>query len=194
MLQPEKVLAALKRKQALFHEAHLRLRSDVNRLHGALVEWATRPAAALEAALQDIPWPGARPTIEQDTQPLIIPFPQRWINHQQARAWALKTLEGVTTFAADGSQILMTGDLSIPVGLVQIGWFENHHVNDGQGRFEKDIEVEVLVPYELGGAEATSIDNDIDWHRFHGELSHIEQFMEAQPAESQRAVAFFDGS
>ena len=62
-------------------------------------------------------------------------------------AWVRQTLSGVTTFAVDGSQIFPSKDISIPVALVQIGWFENPH--DDTGFYEKDIDVDVMTPSEL---------------------------------------------
>ncbi len=194
MLDSGKVATALKKKQKLFQDANRQLQTDLAALHKALATWANRPASEIETILSNVPWPGALPTSEQDTQPLIMPFTQQWENHRQARGWALKTLEGVTTFAVDGSQILPTNDLSIPVSLVQIGWFKNRHVKDDCGDFEKDIAVEVLTSGELFSVWGSLADNEVNWRRFQGEATQLERFMKAHAGRSKYAVAFFDGS
>ena len=99
---------------------------------------------------------GARPTIEFDrwlvnagqqeyTGP-VFPFSAEFSNHEQARQWA-ECIEGVTTLAVDGSQLMPWRDASIPVALVQVGFFANPHA---QGRpYTKDVRMEVLSPEEI---------------------------------------------
>ena len=74
-------------------------------------------------------------------------FAPRWSDHRQARSWARATLQGVTTIAVDGSQITPDASFSIPLGAVQVGWFENPH--DGAGRYVKDIAFALATPTEL---------------------------------------------
>ena len=99
---------------------------------------------------------GARPTIEFDrwlvnagqqeyTGP-VFPFSAEFSNHEQARQWA-ECIEGVTTLAVDGSQLMPWRDAAIPVALVQVGFFANPHA---QGRpYTKDVRMEVLSPEEI---------------------------------------------
>ncbi len=99
---------------------------------------------------------GARPTIEfdrwlvnaghQDYTGPAFPFGTQFTNHEQARQWA-ECIEGVTTLAVDGSQLMPWRDASIPVALVQVGFFANPHA---QGRpYIKDVRMEVLSPEEI---------------------------------------------
>ena len=105
MLYREKLVAALEQKRDRFRNAERISKANLEALNEALLSFENRSQADIEAAIAGMAWPGARPTAEQDAHPLILPFAHSWANHEQARQWALDTLRGVTTFAADGSQI-----------------------------------------------------------------------------------------
>jgi hypothetical protein len=103
-----------------------------------------------------MPSAGARPSIEfdrwlvdathRDYHGPLFPFGRDFANHEQARQWA-ECIEGVTTVAIDGSQLLPWRDASIPVALIQVGFFINPHM---QGRpYTKDVRMEVLAPDEI---------------------------------------------
>ncbi|MEO0769774.1 MAG: DNA double-strand break repair nuclease NurA, partial [Cyanobacteria bacterium J06649_4] len=77
----------------------------------------------------------------------IIPSGLSWDNRQQSLEWVDQQLRNVTTFAVDGSQVFPQKDFSIPIALVQIGWFENHHCTEGT--YEKDILLDVMTPKDL---------------------------------------------
>ena len=49
---------------------------------------------------------------------VTLPFAQSWQNHEQARAWAMEVLKDRTTFAADGSQLYLEKETSLPIGAV----------------------------------------------------------------------------
>src|SRR6266567_3028069 len=160
---------------------------------------------------------GARPSIEFDrwlvsldqttarTAP-TYPFGRMFANHEQAREWA-ECIEGITTLAVDGSQLQPWRDASIPVALVQVGFFANPHMH---GRpYAKDVRLEVLAPDEIvEESSSESIDPDsypyselqVTLRRYTLEVETIchqmEQYARArrknEPAHSP--VAFFDGS
>ncbi len=99
---------------------------------------------------------GARPSIEFDRWLVNaeqqryhgpnFPFGRDFANHEQSRQWA-ECIEGVMTLAVDGSQLMPWRDASIPVALVQVGFFANPHV---PGRpYTKDVRMEVLSPEEI---------------------------------------------
>src|SRR5579872_5578014 len=99
---------------------------------------------------------GARPSLEFDNWLVnaayneyhgpLYPFGRDFENHEQARQWA-ECIEGITTVAVDGSQLLPWRDASIPVALIQVGLFANPHM---QGRpYTKDVRMEVLSPDEI---------------------------------------------
>ena len=191
MLYTDRTVAALQERRDAFQRAQQAAQERRDLFSDALDWLEDLSKAEIEAAIAGIEWPGARPTVEQDGRPAVIPFPNDWSCHQDARGWAMDTLWGVTTFAADGSQIWLGADAcSIPVGVVQIGWFENRHVDGGD--FVKDVTIEILSPEELAGEGSRFADRAVEWRRFRGEGEAAIRFMEAHSGDDQ-ALAFFDG-
>ncbi len=160
---------------------------------------------------------GARPSIEFDRWLVSLdqttaraaptyPFGRMFANHEQAREWA-ECIEGITTLAVDGSQLQPWRDASIPVALIQVGFFANPHA---RGRpYTKDVRMEVLSPDEImEEAKNESIDPDsypysemqVTLRRYLLEVetlcNQMEQYAHARrrgdPAYSP--VVFFDGS
>jgi hypothetical protein len=196
MLNQHKMVAALEAKSDHFRESERVRQEDQDALIQALEALTDFSLAEIESRLADIQWPGARPTSEHEQyRSLVIPFAEDWSNHRQAREWALELLQGVPTFASDGSQISPSKDLSIPVGVVQVGWFENRHQADGA--YTKDIAVEVLPPDELTedeGEESGFPDWRVNWRRFEMEVETLVKYMEANAEVRPSPVCFFDGS
>src|SRR5947209_8125384 len=163
---------------------------------------------------------GARPSIEFDrwlasvdraaaNLPPIYPFGREFANHEQARQWA-ECIEGITTLAVDGSQLQPWRDASIPVALIQVGFFANPHAQ-GQA-YTKDVRIEVLSPDEIM-EESSSERRDPDSYpysemqvtlrRYLLEIETIcgqmEQYSRARhtrrdSAPAHSPVVFFDGS
>ncbi len=101
-------------------------------------------------------------------------------------------LTGVSTFAVDGSQVYPGKDLSIPVALIQIGWFENFHTLDGQ--YEKDIEVDVMTPNDLKvSSSGEPVDRAVNMRRFGMEVERLIRYMKERTGHCN-CLAFFDGS
>ena len=196
MLHPGKVIVALEAKRDRFTAAEEIRREDLDALGQALEELAALSLAEVESRLSGIPWPGARPTAEHEQYgDIVIPFAENWSNHRQAREWALGVLQGVPTFAVDGSQISPARNISIPVAVVQVGWFENRHQADGA--YVKDIAVEVLAPDELAedeGEESGFPDWRVNWRRFEMEVERLVAYMQANAGVQPRPLCFFDGS
>ncbi len=190
-LYADRVARALLNKGGDFEESQRDIVEDMQRVQDALAVLERMPLAELEARIARVGRPGARPTPEQDELPLVLRFGTPLDDHRRAREWARDRLAGVTTFAADGSQIFPSKDMSIPVGLVQVGWFENRH--DAEGTYVKDVQVDVLAPQELSQSfEEGHAEREIEWRRFYGEVLRTRVFMEQHAGE--RALAFFDGS
>src|SRR5579864_2937492 len=105
MLHPGRVAQALEGKRDLLRLASTRHGEIRERLGRAWDRLGGLTCADIEERIGGIPWPGARPTAELDERGALIPFGHRWATAQEARAWALETLRGVTTVAVDGSQI-----------------------------------------------------------------------------------------
>ena len=160
---------------------------------------------------------GARPSIEFDRWLVSVdqattgiaptyPFGRTFANHEQARQWA-ECIEGITTIAVDGSQLQPWRDASIPVALIQVGFFANPH---SRGRpYTKDVRMEVLSPDEImEEAKVESADPDsypysemqVTLRRYTLEVETLCNLME-QYAQARRVgdpahspVVFFDGS
>ncbi len=159
---------------------------------------------------------GARPSLEFDNWLVnapyndysgpLFPFGRGFDNHEQARLWA-ECIEGITTVAVDGSQLLPWRDASIPVALIQVGYFANPHT---QGRpYTKDVHMEVLSPDEiLEQSRTENKDPDsypysemqVTLRRYVLEIETLVSQMEHYASERRASdaahspVVFFDGS
>ena len=152
----------------------------------------------LRKRLESFEDPGAIPSADITDGSFVKPFSATWRNHEEARAWAKKVLESRTTFAADGSQLYLNKETSLPVGAVQIGWFENPH--DPQRKYDKGARFEVLTPRDLlrTGEEVLNPESRIGEVRFRAEVRRLEQFIESKQGWERRnermPVAFLDGT
>jgi hypothetical protein len=148
-------------------------------------------------AERNVPWPGAEPTAELDqAQGLRLPFAQRWQSHENARAWALDVLTDAPVAAVDGSQIMPSKELSLPVAAIQVGWYINYHA--AGGRYEKDVRFEVLAPDELASDDSGGefADWRVNQRRFVLECDQLCELMARFAAEpdARRPLCLFDGS
>ncbi len=145
--------------------------------------------AQLELQLPPDTWVGARP-LERVTPGWVVPFLQQWRHRDQSLAWAKSCLKGVTTVAVDGSQLLPSDDISIPVGLVQVARFLNPHQADGG--YEKTTQLDILTPLKLqSDPHHRAADRLVNLRRFQLEVAQLMAEMESQaPPE----LVFFDGS
>ena len=207
MFVRSRAAAALERKKELFSSYARNREEEKTRMQGWLGELKAESAASLNDQINaiDDPWPGALPTAEFDRAAgMRISLGAGWQNREQARHWALKTLDGRPVLAVDGSQIVPTTDYSYPVGAVQIGWFFNDRRtavdSDSTNHYEKDIAFDVLAPDELFDAAG---DDDgvfpgwrVNQERFVRECAKLCEFMEscAERPFARRPVCFFDGS
>lgn len=122
----------------------------------------------------------------------VVPCKLVWQNREQSLAWVRDRLTGITTFAVDGSQIYPGKDLSIPVALVQIGWFENLHLPIGG--YEKDIAVDVMTPGDLQASNSGEpVDRRVNMRRFQMETQRLIEYMQAH-ANAEDCLVFLDGS
>jgi hypothetical protein len=204
MLDREKVLVALERKRRQFegYATDLRRQQSVVQERLAVVEQASTAAILAQIEAAGVTWPGAWPSPEWElADGLRLPFGQRWQTHQEARLWALQTLQDRPVAAVDGSQITPSKELNIPVGAVQVGWYINYHA--AGGRYIKDVEFEVLGPQELldpGEAEDAGDRTLPNWRvnqvRFVRECERLCTLMadSAGRPEASRPLCFFDGS
>lgn len=196
MLSQAHVVRALQAKRqefVAFEGERLQTRDRYARYVQAL---AGETQAGLAGKLRGIAHPGALPTSERiQGQGIVRPFGADWENHEEARAWAMGRLQGVRTVAIDGSQITPDPSLMMPVGAVQIGWFENPH--DAAQQYVKDILFEVLAPSELSPDQLERQafpDQLVNARRFELECEKVAGILRAHAGESPAPVVFFDGS
>jgi hypothetical protein len=166
MLYTSKVLAALAEKRDYFQGFGADFGKQVSGYREALRQLGQRypSAAAISAKLAaraDALPAGALPTQEYDRWRALVgdpagglipvlTFHEQFEHHQQSRVWA-ERIRGITTLAVDGSQLPPWRDASLPVGLIQVGLFENPH--DPPRPYVKDVLVEVLSPGDLAEGE-----------------------------------------
>ena len=199
MIHRQKIIAALESKKDAFTQFDKGFQEERAAYLDALNRLTTISKAELDSKLAQVPAPGALPTDEFDrTDNGLIRFPREFANHQEARDWALSTLLDRTTFATDGSQIMPTKDFSVPVAVVQVGWFENHHSR--AGLYEKDTKVEVLTPDDLAtgtGADRQMSEAEVSFRRFQMETAKLCEYMK-RPRDVSDAykwpLAFFDNT
>ena len=199
MILRDKILSQLHAKRARFLAFDDDFQSEAEAYAAALRRLPEMSCAELNAWLMKEATPGALPSPEFDeARHLCLSFAPQWGNHQEARAWACEVLLDHPTFATDGSQILPTTELSIPVAAVQVAWFENAHTRDGN--YTKDVAFEILAPDELlieYRGERQVSEQAVSLRRFALEVETLCRLMQ-QHAEQRNstplAVAFFDSS
>lgn len=142
---------------------------------------------------------GAIPSAELNhARNFALRFEESWRNHEEARKWAFEILHRRTTFAADGSQLFVEREVSLPVAAVQIGWFENPH--DEAIGYEKNARFFVLSPEELlkDQEEPVIPETRVGQKRFEAEAEKAKEFLLRKKGWQQRGermpLAFFDGT
>ncbi|NEP59627.1 MAG: DNA double-strand break repair nuclease NurA [Symploca sp. SIO2G7] len=116
----------------------------------------------------------------------------QWGNREHTLQWVNNNLTGITTFAVDGSQIFPSKDLSPPIALVQIGWFENPHTSSVD--YIKDIELDVMTPKDLGlGDTSKPLERLVNKHRFKMEVGRLVDYIRAVK-DPEHCLVFFDGA
>ncbi|MHB1161809.1 MAG: DNA double-strand break repair nuclease NurA [Chloroflexota bacterium] len=194
MLYPEKVRQALEARLVAFQELESRHSRDMEGCLRSLEQLGGMSRAEIEARLEGKENPGALPS-EEHGAPLVIPFGQRWANHQEARAWAFQRIQGITTLAVDGSQIPPSKDYSFRLAAIQVAWFENPHLGDGRS-YVKDASFELLAPatQRERGEETGEPGQDVQLRRFEAEASKIVEHMRRWHHRNPHPVTFFDGT
>jgi hypothetical protein len=203
-IKPSQIQAVLGRKRADFASFDQSTSGYLGQYREAWDAWIalSEPQRELWIAQQETSNLGARPL-----EPIsnirhsggILRSGLNWDNREQSLAWARQHIEGVTTFAVDGSQVFPQKDFSIPIALVQIGWFENHHC--AAGDYEKDILLDVMTPKDLVADRSQPMDRWINLRRFSMEvqrlidyITHAKDRALAQGRDPEQCLVFFDGS
>jgi hypothetical protein len=193
-LKPSQILSQLNERRSEFSRFDEETYRIVELYQKALTEAMQLSTTELQSRLANQKDCGAMPLESlDDLESWIMAFGLKWETREESNAWVREQLTGVSTFAVDGSQIYPGKDLSIPVALVQIGWFENLHTESGQ--YFKDIQSYVMTPQDLkvdrlGGELA---DRKVNMRRFEMETQRIVDYFEEHEG-MEEALAFFDGS
>lgn len=190
-VKPSEILKCLNQKREDFTTFDKTALQELQQYVSALRQMAEVSRDELTAALVNFQDCGARPLEGGDVANWIVPSQLEWQNREESLEWVKQQLTGVSTFAVDGSQIYPSKDFSIPVALVQIGWFENFHLPSGD--YEKDIQLDVLTPNDLRVERGELADRKVNLRRFEMETQRLMQYME-DAAGSPDCLAFFDGS
>ena len=193
-IKPSQVQAILQRKRTHFHNFRKNQQSSLDRYQTAWIALCETPPDALDDWLSKQHGNvGARPLTPLDSKTNgICRSGLQWNSREHSLQWVNQHLSGVTTFAVDGSQIFPSKDLSLPVALVQIGWFENPHSPDTG--YTKDIELDVMTPRDLElGDSSKPLERLVNKHRFKMETQRLVQYIE-QVTNPENCLVFFDGA
>ncbi|MBD2325455.1 DNA double-strand break repair nuclease NurA [Alkalinema sp. FACHB-956] len=192
-LKPSQILNQLNAKRSEFTAFDETTFKQLELYKRALREVMQLSTAELQQRLAKKRHCGAFPLepLEANTS-WIMPFGLSWNNREESNTWVREQLTNVSTFAVDGSQIYPGKDLSVPIALVQIGWFENLHT--AQGEYFKDIECYVMTPQDLRVEKLGELaDRKVNMQRFAMETQRIIDYLEEHEGV-ENALAFFDGS
>lgn len=192
-VSPAQIRAALEEKRDDLAKFDHNLVHDLKKYRQSWCNLTTRSPAQVEQQLSQGGEVGARPLEPFDRiKKGVVPGKRDWANREESLAWVRDHLSGITTFAVDGSQIFPSKDVSLPIALVQIGWFENHHTGDGQ--YQKDIALDILTPEDLKiERSGEPVDRRVNMRRFEMETQRLIGYMEGCQ-RPENTLLFFDGS
>jgi hypothetical protein len=192
-LNPSDVWRSLDQKQAEFKAFNQDILQVWQLYRRTLAQLSRRSETDLAQALAHQINPGARPLEPWGhCSNWVMPSQLRWSSREESLEWVRDRLIGITTFAVDGSQIFPSQDVSIPIALVQVGWFENPHLPWGQ--YDKNTQLQVLSPANLQSAVYNRpLERHVNMYRFQMEIQRLIGFMERH-AHRADCLVFFDGS
>ncbi|MEL6352343.1 MAG: DNA double-strand break repair nuclease NurA [Cyanobacteria bacterium J06627_28] len=198
-IKSSQIQAVLSRKRADFASFDESTSGYLEQYRGAWDEWVTMKKRTQWLKTQEGTL-GAIPLEPIDSKHRgILRSNLSWTNREQSLAWAKAQIADVTTFAVDGSQVFPQKDFSIPIALVQIGWFENHHC--AEGTYEKDILLDVMTPKDLVADRSQPMDRWINMRRFSMEVQRLTEYIThakdralAAGRDPEKCLVFFDGS
>ncbi len=199
MLYQHLLSQALESKREEFLRFDRVWRSDVHDYVRRLQALGGRSAEDVAGAISAVKEPGAIPSRELDSAgSIVVSFGKSWRTHEESRRWAIETLEGRVTFAADGSQLVPGRDVSLPVAAVQVALFENSHTRGGQ--YRKEARFSIVSPQELleGYDDRSNADTIVSLSRFRLEVEVLGEWIESkrgwQERKERTPLGFFDGT
>ncbi len=191
-VKPSQILKLLNDKRNDFMSFDKTALQELQQYAIALQTQSRESDRALLDSLEPMKDCGARPLEALGKSPeWIIASKLEWQSREESMEWVREKLTGVSTFAVDGSQIYPSKDFSIPVALIQIGWYENFHLPSGD--YEKDVDLDILTPNDLRTERGDSAERRVNLRRFEMETQRLMQYMQ-DAAGSPDCLAFFDGS
>ena len=193
-IKPSQIQAILQDKRTHFETFEKGQKSSLELYQTAWQTLCQTPQKTLDTWLAKQPGTiGARPLAPLvSTEQGICRSGLQWDNREHSLQWVHKQLQGITTFAVDGSQIFPSKDLSPPIALVQIGWFENPHTSDAD--YVKDIRLDIMTPRDLDSGDSTKpLDRLVNKHRFQMEVRRLVEYIQ-QVKTPERCLVFFDGA
>ncbi len=193
-LKPSELLQILDQKQSEFSQFHHDASATYQAYRRALRKVSAQPDADIAEILSDRTHSGARllEPLGKKYPNWVVPSKLKWTNREKSLEWVRDRLTDITTFAVDGSQIFPTKDVSPPIALVQVGWFENPHSNEGT--YDKNVRLSIMTPAELQvQRNGRSLDRQVSMRRFEMEVERVIEFIEGYAGRSD-CLVFFDGS
>lgn len=198
MLYRELLTDELNKQRAEFTRFAQSQAGDLDYYVGKLARFSEKSNAEVSGILDDCADCGAMPSEEMNlVNDFSLNFRERWKNHEEARQWAFEVLKKRTTFAADGSQIVLEREVSFRIGGVQIGWFENPH--DPEKGYEKNARFLIISPQDFGtDADSGRADSYVGERRFTAEIEKVKEFLHKKrdwkANNEPLPVAFYDGT
>ncbi len=199
MLYTELLKDELQKQRKDFAKFADQQESDLAKYLQIFADLSSFSSEEIEQKLGDGENIGAIPSKEIDESTSFTKeFGTSWTNHEDARNWANEILKDRTTFAADGSQIYIEKETSLPVGAIQIGWFENPH--NENVRYEKNAKFELISPQKFleNNNERWRPETLVGQMRFEAEIERAKVFLDKHQGWQKRGermpVAFYDGT
>lgn len=194
MLEPKLVINALEEKINDFLQYNIDFAKEKDFIEQSYKKFCSQSYEDMISSIENMKNPGAIPSEEFEKYPsLIVPFNNEFKNHEQARQWAKQNILNKITVSVDGSQILPAKFFSVPVAIIQTGWFISYH--NTEGKYIKDIDFEVLSPKEiLSGKVKGKLFSEtiVNIKRFQKEVDKIIELM--NELKDLKPLIFFDGS
>lgn len=198
MIHRDLLLEELNRKRDDFGDFARAQTVDFDDYFKRFSEFAAKRFQEIYPKLANLRDCGAVPTEEMNlAENFCLAFAGGFAHHEDARGWANAVLDRRTTFAADGSQLFLEREVSLPVAAVQIGWFENHH--DPDRPYIKNAAVEILSPSDLlKGDNPFLRETVVGQRRFEREIGKIREFLAGAEGWESRGermpLAFYDNT
>ena len=192
-LDPNSVVSLLQVKRSEFRGLESQVSEQLRPYRQALLEQGAEVRRKINAfePEDDRDCVYAQP-LESPERPWVIASNLTWNNREESLNWVRDRITGIPTFAVDGSQIYPSKDFSVPIALIQIGWYENFH--EGDGNYEKEVVLDLLTPSHFAALpKGDSLDLLVNRRRLELEVRRIIHYMQTHQNQ-ESSLVFYDGS